>query len=129
MTVISLRQTGAWLERTTRRFRWKNSRENVEHEGNVVLSQDVGVFLFGLNDVRNFFVVDAGNKIVYDCVEDYGVKMDPSVFDRCDRDDARFRAVTELRQLNVQSVRKRGRKPRKLNPENWEAKRISSGRQ
>lgn len=58
----------------------------------------------------------------------YGLNMDSSVVDHCIGKVASFRAVTELKQLNVQPVGKRDLNPRKMNSEKRRAKRIAARR-
>lgn len=78
-----------------------------------MLFQDEGVFFLRLNGVwdddtkvEDVIVVDSGQRVVRDCVEEYDVNMDPSVLDNYVGDDARFCAVTERKQFDVQLVGK-----------------------
>lgn len=133
--VKSLRQACAWLESKKRRFCLRNCRISVGRKEKFVLSQDEGVFFVRLNDVReddteidHVIVVDACKKPVWDCVEEYGPNMDPSLFDHFAGDDAKLRAVTEQKRLDVHPVGKRDQKVLKTDPENRKEKRIAARR-
>lgn len=67
---------------------------------------------------NHLIVVDASRKIVWDCTEDYGPKMDLLVFDHCVDDDAQYCVVLELKRLTEQPIGKRDQKLEKLIEEN-----------
>lgn len=122
-TVESLVQAGSWRETTKRRFCLRNCYNSVESEANFVLSQNEGVVLLSLNSVRKdktevepVILLDTGQKGVLDCVEEYGLKMDPSVLDNCIGKEAMFCAATKLKRRDVQSDGKRDKNPRKMVP-------------
>lgn len=76
-----------------------------------MLSQYKGFFVVCLNGVQKdktevdqVVVVEAGKKVAWECVEEYVLNMDPSVFNHCVCEDEWFRTVNKLKRLEVQPV-------------------------
>lgn len=79
-------------------------------------------------EVDYVIVADESKKIVWDCVEDHGLKMNLSGLDHFVGDDAKYCAVLELMRLAEQPIGKGGRKTIKIDPEKGMAKRIAARR-
>lgn len=107
-TVKSQGQAGAWLKTTMGRICLQNCDAIVGRKSYFVLSHDKGVFLVDLKGVRedetevgHVIVVDAIKKIIWDCVQEYGLNLDSYVFNHCIGEGERFCAVTKLKRLDI----------------------------
>lgn len=132
-TVKSFGQAGAWLESSIKTFCLRNCESSLKDEAKWLLSQIEGEYFARLKsvsgeqlEVDHVIVVDASKEIVWNCVEDRGLKMDFSIFNDCVGDDAKYCVVLELKRLAKQPSAKRGRKSRKTDPEKRKANRIAA---
>lgn len=132
-TVRSMDQAGTWSESTLRRFGLEKCRASVEREGKFVLRIDEEVLIPSLSgvwdddtEVVQVIIVDVDKKAVWDCLDKYGLNMDPSVFEHYVRNIAWFRIVKELKQSYVQPVVSLDRKRRKTNRDEREAKPVAA---
>lgn len=116
----SLAHAGTEMEKTLRRFCLRNVRD-IDDSASCISwleSQTNGIYLarlrgVGLEDgyeVDHVVVVDGGRKLIWDCVERYGIRLAPGMLSYCVGDSARLEGVKELKKFEEQPVKKSGKK-------------------